>query len=45
LGEDLVGVVRTLHLRAAINKVRDSGKTSTQTVRVKDMLTLRITPP
>jgi three-Cys-motif partner protein len=44
LGDDLVGVVRTLHLRAAINKVRDEGKTTTQTVRVKDMLTLTITP-
>ena len=44
LGDDLVGVVRALHLRAAINKVRDEGKTTTQTVRVKDMLTLTITP-
>lgn len=44
LGDDLVGVVRALHLRAAINKVRNEGKTTTQTVRVRDMLTLTITP-
>jgi len=44
LGEDLVGLVRTLHLRAAINKVREAGATSTATVGVKDLMTLTITP-
>lgn len=44
LGEDLVGVVRALHLRAAINKARDDGSTTTQTVGIRDMLRLTITP-
>lgn len=44
LGDDLVGVVRTLHMRAAINKARNEGRTTTQTVGVKDMLSLLITP-
>jgi three-Cys-motif partner protein len=44
LGGDLVGLVRTMHLREAINRVRDEGKTSTETVRVKDMLTLLLKP-
>jgi three-Cys-motif partner protein len=44
LGDDLVGVVRTTHLREAINRLRDEGKTTTQTVRMKDMLTLLLKP-
>jgi three-Cys-motif partner protein len=44
LGDDLAGVVRTMHLREAINRVRGEGKTTTQTVRVKDMLTLLLKP-
>jgi three-Cys-motif partner protein len=44
LGDDLVGVVRTMHLREAINRVRDEGRTTTETVRVKDMLTLLLKP-
>jgi hypothetical protein len=39
-----VGVVRTMHLREAINRVRDEGRTTAETVRVKDMLTLLLKP-
>jgi len=41
---DLVGVVRNVHMRAAIKNVHTAGKTSTNPTGVKDMLTLRITP-
>src|SRR3954452_5769298 len=34
---DLVGVTRTLHLRAAINKVKAAGKTSTDPKGVNDL--------
>lgn len=44
LGEDLVGVVRNTHLRAAIKKVNATGQTTTSPVGVKEMLTLRIKP-
>lgn len=41
---DLVGVVRTKHLRAAIDRCRREGKTSTETRNVKNVSTLRLTP-
>lgn len=44
LGSDLLGVVRGTHLRQAVNQLRKVGETTTQTVRVKDMMRLRITP-
>ncbi|NME80096.1 three-Cys-motif partner protein TcmP [Rhodococcus sp. 105337] len=44
LGEDLVGVVRTLHLRAAIKKVLAAGKTSTDPKGKNDLLNLLIEP-
>lgn len=44
LGDDLVGLVRTTHLRAAINKVRAAGKTSTDTKGLDDLYNLVITP-
>ena len=43
-GNDLIGVVRTLHLRAAINNARNSNKTSTKTTGVADLYNLTITP-
>ncbi len=44
LGTDLAGVVRTKHLRAAINKLFAEGKTSTNPKGVKDLYSLTITP-
>jgi three-Cys-motif partner protein len=44
LGEELAGVVRTLHLRAAINKVRKAGLTGTDPKGVDDLYRLWITP-
>ena len=44
LGEDLMGVVRTLHIRAAIKKVRSAGKTSTDPTGKNDLLSLLIKP-
>lgn len=44
LGDDLVGMVRAMHLRAAINKARAAEKTITETVRVDDLYSLWITP-
>ncbi|HST48849.1 three-Cys-motif partner protein TcmP [Jatrophihabitans sp.] len=44
LGDGLVGVVRTMHLRAAINKARAAGKTTTETKNVDDLYDLWITP-
>jgi three-Cys-motif partner protein len=44
LGADLVGLVRTLHLRAAINKVLAAKKTTTNPKGVDDPYTLWITP-
>lgn len=44
LGDDLVGVVRTLHLRAAINKVLDANKTTTNPRGVEDLYNLVVTP-
>lgn len=44
LGEDLVGVVRSMHLRAAIKNVHRAGKTSTNPTGVRDMLTLMLRP-
>lgn len=41
---DLVGVVRTTHFRAAINKVRRAGKTTTDPKGVDDLYNLLITP-
>lgn len=43
-GDDLVGVVRTTHLRAAINKVRAAKKTTTDPKCVDDLYNLLITP-
>jgi three-Cys-motif partner protein len=43
-GDDLVGVVRTMHLRAAINKVRAAKKTTTDPKGVDDLYNLLITP-
>jgi three-Cys-motif partner protein len=43
-GDDLVGVVRTMHLRAAINKVRAAKKTTTDPRGVDDLYNLLITP-
>lgn len=44
LGDDLVGLVRTMHFRAAINKVRAAGKTTTDPKGVDDLYNLLITP-
>lgn len=44
LGKDLAGVVRSTHMRAAIKKVLEAGKTSTDPKGVKDMLTLELKP-
>lgn len=44
LGDDLVGLVRTTHFRAAINKVRLAGKTTTDPKGVDDLYNLLITP-
>lgn len=44
LGKDLVGVVRTLHVRAALKKVLADGNTSTDPKGKKDLLNLRIKP-
>lgn len=44
LGDDLVGVVRTMHLRAAINRARDAGKTTTETKGASDLYGLLLTP-
>ena len=43
-GDDLVGVVRTMHLRAAINKVLAAKKTTTSPKGVNDLYNLLITP-
>lgn len=43
-GDDLVGVVRAMHLRAAINKVRAAKKTTTDPKGVDDLYNLLITP-
>lgn len=44
LGKDLVGVVRTLHVRAALKKVLADGNTSTDPKGKDDLLNLRIKP-
>lgn len=44
LRDDLVGVVRTLHLRAAIKKVLADGKTSTDPKGQNDLLNLALKP-
>ncbi|MDR7311316.1 three-Cys-motif partner protein [Nocardioides luteus] len=44
LGDDLVGLVRTMHFRAAINKVLAAGKTTTDPKGVADVYNLLITP-
>jgi three-Cys-motif partner protein len=44
LGNDLVGLVRTMHFRAAINKVLAAGKTTTDPKGVDDLYNLVITP-
>ena len=44
LGDDLVGLVRTMHFRAAINKVLAEGKTTTDPKGVDDLNNLLITP-
>lgn len=44
LGEDLVGAVRTMHLRAAIKKVLAAGKTTTDPKGVNDLYNLPIKP-
>lgn len=44
LGSDLVGLVRTLHLRAAINNARAAGATTTDPKGVKDLYSLVLTP-
>ncbi|QVT79194.1 hypothetical protein ENKNEFLB_01575 [Nocardioides aquaticus] len=44
LGSDLVGVVRTLHLRQAIKNALAAGKTSTDPKGVDDLYTLQLTP-
>lgn len=44
LGDDLVGLVRTMHFRAAINKVRAAGKTTTDPRGVDDLYNLLLTP-
>lgn len=44
LGDDLVGLVRGMHLRAAINRARDAEKTTTDTKGVKDYYRLWLTP-
>lgn len=43
-GDDLVGVVRAMHIRAAIKKVQDAKKTTINPKGVKDLYTLLITP-
>lgn len=44
LGDDLVGLVRTLHLRAAINKVLAANKTTTNPRGVDDLYNLVLKP-
>jgi three-Cys-motif partner protein len=44
LGDDLIGLVRGMHLRAAIKKVRAAKKTMTETKNVDDFYNLWITP-
>lgn len=44
LRDDLAGLVRGTHLRAAINKAREAKKTTTETKNVKDLYNLWITP-
>lgn len=44
LGEDLVGVVRSLHVRAAMNKVLAAGKTTTDPKGKNDLLNQWIRP-
>ncbi|WP_418277526.1 three-Cys-motif partner protein TcmP [Isoptericola jiangsuensis] len=44
LRDDLAGVVRNTHFRAAINQVRAAGKTTTETRGVENCMTLVITP-
>ncbi|GAB2677473.1 three-Cys-motif partner protein TcmP [Kribbella swartbergensis] len=44
LGTDLVGLVRTTHLRAAINRVLAAGTTTTNPKGVDDLYTLLIKP-
>ncbi|BEP13992.1 hypothetical protein acdb102_23030 [Acidothermaceae bacterium B102] len=44
LGDDLAGLVRTMHLRAAINEVHAAGKTSTDPKGVDDLYNLVILP-
>ena len=44
LGDDLAGVVRTLHLRAAIKKVLEAGKTSTNPKGENDLWRLTLKP-
>lgn len=44
VGNDLVGLVRTMHFRAAINKVRTAGKTTTDPKGQSDMYNLLIKP-
>ena len=44
LGDDLAGVVRTLHLRAAIKKVLEAGRTSTNPRGENDLWRLTLKP-
>jgi len=44
LGDDLGGLVRTMHFRAAIKKVLAAGKTTTDPTGVTDLYSLLITP-
>jgi three-Cys-motif partner protein len=44
IGNELVGVVRTLHLRAAIKKMLAAGKTTTDPKGVDDLYRLMLTP-
>jgi three-Cys-motif partner protein len=44
LGDELVGLVRDMHFRSSINKVRIAGKTSTDPTGLKNLLTLQLTP-
>lgn len=44
LGDDLVGVIRTLHVRAALRKVLAAGDTSTDPKGKNDLLNLTIRP-
>ena len=43
-GDDLVGAVRTLHLRAALYKLLEENKTTTSPKNIDDLYTLWITP-